>query len=703
MLVSLGLLALALISYGPLIPWLGFYWDDWPMLWFRRVLGAGGYGAVFAIDRPGLALWFPLTTSLLGESPLSWQVFALLAHWVASVAAWWAVVSIWPGRRRLAVMAAALFLVYPGFSQQSISVIYSHYWLIYAVFLASLALSARAARAGKAGNRLTLAALLLTALSHFSLEYFAGLELLRPLVIAAALRQAGDPEPGRRRRAVRRWLPYLSILIAYAVWRVGWVGYGLYRPEGLQQVFQQPLSALPRLLGTAVVDVVEGGLVAWLKTFAVPLPAELGRLASAGSLLVSLVAALAALGLFWDLRRRQGAEKRAAVHKGGGADAQNERAGVGSDPQDERTRAQTKASAIGAGGLARPLAFGLAAVAVAGLPFWIANLPLQLEFPWDRLTLPMAFGSSVLVAGLLSRLARRSGIWLGACALLVGLAAGTQFRYANDYRNSWERLQAFVQQLALRIPDLEPGTTLMANNILSHDYYSDNSLSAILNWVYAPDQTGPEMTYLFSYLSVRVGRSIPDLEPGTSIELPYRAAEFHGSNSEALVVFHQPPGCVRVLDLVLDDSLHVLPEELSAAVHLSDLRRIRIGAEPGSVLPRSLFGDPPADSWCTAYEQADLARQRGDWEQVARIAERALALDDRPNEVTELLPYIEAYAYLGEFERAVQLTVEGYQTQPPAVLSFCNLWDRLRGELPADLELDESAERAEAALACPSD
>lgn len=37
--VPLALLAVSLLSYAPLITRLGFYWDDWPAVWYFHNLG----------------------------------------------------------------------------------------------------------------------------------------------------------------------------------------------------------------------------------------------------------------------------------------------------------------------------------------------------------------------------------------------------------------------------------------------------------------------------------------------------------------------------------------------------------------------------------------------------------------------------------------------------------------------------------------
>ena len=48
--VPFALLAYCVISFGLLIPWLGFYWDDWPSIYYLHVLGPRGFIDAFAVD-----------------------------------------------------------------------------------------------------------------------------------------------------------------------------------------------------------------------------------------------------------------------------------------------------------------------------------------------------------------------------------------------------------------------------------------------------------------------------------------------------------------------------------------------------------------------------------------------------------------------------------------------------------------------------
>ncbi len=79
------LLGLSILAYGLLIPWLGFYWDDWPMVWFNHVFGPLAFPQVWAAVRPVLGWFFIPSMAAFGDNLHAWQVFALLTRWLSAV------------------------------------------------------------------------------------------------------------------------------------------------------------------------------------------------------------------------------------------------------------------------------------------------------------------------------------------------------------------------------------------------------------------------------------------------------------------------------------------------------------------------------------------------------------------------------------------------------------------------------------------
>jgi hypothetical protein len=309
-------------------------------------------------------------------------------------------------------------------------------------------------------------------------------------------------------------------------------------------------------------------------------------------------------------------------------------------------------------------------------------LPMHLSFPWDRMALPFSFGASVLVAALLLL---GFGRWRASAALfaaVVALGAAHQTANALTYGKGWRELQTFLAQLTTRAPGLEPGTTLITNDI-PLTYYSDNSLTAAVNWAYAPDLDTFEVPYMLYFVSVRLGLGLPGLEPGLPISQHYRPGSFIGSTSDVLAVYYEPPGCLQILDVRLHDSMPGLSADLSQAVPLSDLDLI----VPSPDVPaRSPFDKPLTATWCIYFERADLARQLRDWAEVAAIGDVALHLKDRPNNVSEYLPFVEAYGHMARWEDAFQWTEVAMERNREVRRMVCNTWERLDDTTPASPE-----------------
>src|SRR3989304_7690921 len=75
------------VAYGLLLPFTGFYWDDWPFAWIANFLGPAEFNPAFAPFRPFLGPIFYFTTSLIPPVPLYWQSFALVIRFIIGISA----------------------------------------------------------------------------------------------------------------------------------------------------------------------------------------------------------------------------------------------------------------------------------------------------------------------------------------------------------------------------------------------------------------------------------------------------------------------------------------------------------------------------------------------------------------------------------------------------------------------------------------
>lgn len=641
--IPLVLFALCTLSYGILVPWLGWYWDDWPSIWFLRVLGASGFTDVFTIDRPPLGYLFWVTTSILGDSLIGWQIFGFISRWLSCLAFWWFLKQLWEDKPELVAWAAILFTIYPGFFQQYIPITYSHMYIILALLFFSLGTMIKGIKTKEKPYLYFLASLLSAGYSIFTLEYFFGLELLRPVFAWVGLKRSLPDSKSRLKKVVKVCLPYWAILAGFLYWRLAIHP----TPRGKVQVLSDPsanlFTEIFALIPTIFQDIYQASLLAWANTFDFDKLKSFGLLPTLAYIALIIIVAASMIIFLRKYHQKVTANQAAkpSVHW-------------------------------------EFIIIGTLSLLTAGIPFWMTHLPIELYFPWDRFTLAFMAGVSLLFSGILELIPIRPMFKIGIIGILVGAAVGTHFYTANDYRREWNTEKDFFWQIAWRAPQIKPGTVLLTSE-LPFKYSSDNSFTAPINMMYAPQNTSTTMPYLFVSIESRLDTFLTSLEKGIEIKQLYRSFIFNGTTSQALVFYYSPPGCVKFLDPALDARLPQKPKYLAEAMRLSNLDLI--DADPASPveMPASIFGQEPKPNWCYYYEKADLARRTSQWQLAADLGEQAFALNTGLYEVNapEYLPYIEANAHLGNWEKAIQLSRAAYQLNFRMQRVLCDTWQHI--------------------------
>ena len=119
-----------------------------------------------------------------------------------------------------------------------------------------------------------------------------------------------------------------------------------------------------------------------------------------------------------------------------------------------------------------------------------------------------------------------------------------------------------------------------------------------------------------------------------------------------------------------------------------------------AIMP-NIYGPEPAHGWCYYFQKADLARQLGNWDEVAELGDTAFQLDDHPNNPVERFVFVEGYAHAGEWNRAMKLSRESYQVSKEYVGPLlCRLWERIASETPDSAEKSEVLSEIKSIFAC---
>lgn len=640
------LFLLALLAYGLLIPFLGFYWDDLPMSWIRYQLGPEAMERYFSTNRPLWGMLYRLTTEVIPQVPLYWQLFALFWRWVTAALFWILLRRIWPRQEEMVFWASAFFLLYPGFNQQWVAYVYSHFFIVLSLFLFSLWAMLQGVERSAHRPFWLIAALFASALNLWMMEYFFFLELVRLFLLWAYLRSR-DESLSLHKHLVRVWLPFAALWLIAVLWRLFVFNNQVYQTGLLDHLKEAFFSTLWQLLQTILLSLKTVLVDGWLRLFPLARPQVDGLRTTMTFLGVVMLSAGAVALFLWHRRH---------------------------------TLQETPTPS--------PILVGLIALFLAGWPFWLAELRISVYFPANRFTLPFLFGMSLLLSGALGYLRPRGLRW-GLALLLVVLASGRQFLWADLYRRDWKMQRTMFWQMTWRAPSLEPNTIVLLNEG-GLNTYADNSLAAALNWIYAPDLRSTSIPYALFYPTNRLGGALPSLQPDRPVRYSFLAGTFEGSTSQVVAFYFQPPGCLRFLDAEIESANRMIPVEslMREALLLSDARWI---SDQALARMPSIYGPEPPHGWCYYFQKADLARQKKDWSQVVSLAEKAFRLGDHPNDPLEYFPFIEAYAHLGEWSQALKLSQQAYGVSPRFVAPpLCRLWQRVHREvqLPSEVQAE---------------
>lgn len=660
--VPLALLVLCFLAFGLMLPKLGFYWDDWPVIVMGKMRSAQNIWDFYVFDRPFSAWTYVLTLPILGTRPIAWHVFTLALRWLSAVLAWLLIGGIWPAHRREAAWTALLFAVYPVFTQQSIAVAYSQHWICAVLYLTSMVGMVRAWRGPAQFWGWTILALFSAALGMLTMEYFYGLELIRPLALWIMAAQDSQDASVRRKRVLFHWLPYLLLFLGIIVWRLFLLklpGGDPNRPALLFSLLQQPAAGLLGLLQFVVQDTVHILFASWYPALQ---PADI-LLASRSLLFSWSIAILAAALVGYYLPRL------------GTAD--------GAEAPDAALR--------------QMLAFGILWTLLGPLPVWTTGKQLIVGYYSDRFGLPGMLGASLTLVALLVWLTPRRNVQIALLSALMALALVRQIGISNDYRRAWEKQLAFYWELYWRAPSVEPHTAFISDGEI-FPYVGTYSTTSGLNLLYRRTEDPADFAYWFFSMGRKLGNQLDRFLAGKPLRSEFRTWKFFGESTDSLALYFDGQRCLRLLtDGRVENA--TLPDLILPAIHFSNLDRV--SAQPRTDgPPEDIFGPEPSHGWCYYYEQADLARQLGEWKAVSDLGSAARAAGFVPYDPLEWFVFIEGYARSGRVAEAADLTEEVHATRPDYDPLLCELWDTKILPAAADPRLTEARAGMDAWLVC---
>ena len=616
--LAIGLVVLiTLITFGVLIPQLGWYRDDWYVFLTQQYGGIRAVINLYTVDRPVRGYMYAAGMLFLPGRPLPWQLATLFFRLAGNLAFLWVLRMIWPEKKKETLAAALLFSIYPGYVQEPNASVFINDLIDNAFALTSIGLTIVAMRSPrwwvKIVTSLVGGFLMLSYIGI--LEGAIGLEAAR-FGILWYLIWMQDRASWLRTiwRTIKADVWYLLLAAGFLYWRL-FIFHGTRRATNLDVLVgnysRLPLYSLLGIAAENVKDMLETAFFAWI----VPFYQYVAR-SNYRDLAIAVILALGVVGLVWlALRWRERSEVRTEAE--------------GGEEHPERVRHMILMGAW-------IVFFGL-------LPINLANRDVLFSDQWDRYTIYAAVGAAILMSGLIYRYVRgqaRTTLLL----ILLGLSVVTHYFSAAWYRDFWARERDMWQQLVWRAPAIQRGAMLFA--VLPAGGFEEGyELYGPANMIYYPGE------------GVQIGGGVVNADTATDLQLQKnrdhtdRGVIVQDNYKQALIMaYPSPQSCLHVLDGrkvempgLLDDSI------LADVATYSHIDQIQDASTPPR-LPDFMRIQPR--EWCYYYQKMDLARQMGEWQKVADLADEAARKGLKPEDVSELMPALEAYATLGRLQDA---------------------------------------------------
>jgi hypothetical protein len=176
-----ALVFLSALAYLLFVNRLGYYKDDWYLMYLAHSQGPSIFKDIFAIDRPARGVLLQFLYSIFGDRALYYNLTSYVYRVSSSIGFLWALRLLWPRQRTASFIAALLFLLYPGYLSQINAIDYQGYSLSLCLAMFSIALTFKAVLADNKISKILLGAFsVLLGWCYLALvEYFIGFEVFR--------------------------------------------------------------------------------------------------------------------------------------------------------------------------------------------------------------------------------------------------------------------------------------------------------------------------------------------------------------------------------------------------------------------------------------------------------------------------------------------------------------------------------------------
>lgn len=614
------LTSLALFTYMVWFRKFGYYADDWYMIYSGIRFGAARYFAIFASDRPFRGLLQFILYSIFQSNITAYYILSVFIHLFSAFTFLWLLLLLWKNRWIESTLAAAIFLVYPGFLEHPNAFDYQAHLFAMLFMLLSIVFSIKYFQTRGLKRIIYYAgAIILGLFSIMLMEYFIGMEGYRYLFLLMLLwNQRIDKGWTKVKRLVVLLMPFTLGPIVFLFWRVFFFSSTRYATS-VSRLATNYIEGFPLSIFTTIKRwITDIGDISF-GAFTIPASQLIPGLGMREFITGFALAIIAIVALLIYLNKMRNFHRDVEEFK---------------DHDDEHNFIIN----------VLPL-LGLAGAIICLIPINLADREVKYLI-FNRFSLPSSPGIAIFMVGLIFAY-RQYLLQISLVALILFSAVFTQNANSVRYIDEWKQTQNFWKDFILRVPDLAPGTTLTGyhTSAIQEGYY----IWGPANLIYHSE--APEHL---------ISAEVLNPETAVSIELNLPYEKIHRSflikhDYAKALVFTKPTttSCLRFIDnqqIEISIYDHALIRQVAP---YSNIDLILPSDATNKSNFHTIFPEIGNDkTWCTLYEQAALQRQFSNWQAVIALANDAENNHYQPFDTLEWMPFIEAYAYLGYFEKA---------------------------------------------------
>ena len=606
----------SILAYLPLIPFLGFYSDDFFFGYVSHFYGIPGIMQSLIIDRPfnGYLLIFNYFLLGLRDNVFFWHVYIFLIRLLGGYALFFSLKKIWPNRLSTVTSITLLFLLYPGFLQQTLPLGFGNWVTTLTIWVISLSFTIVALKQRKKFKLLlfTVIALFLQLNSFLQLEFFIGMEMLRLLIVTLTLEN--KISINSIRRTFMYWSPYIISLIIFVIWRIlifkstreatdiNWVA---------QTYYSNPLWILkiPLEIAYSFVQTV-------IFAYFLPIIINLIRIPIQYSIISAILGISSALLLsaFYSKLREKGSD-----------------------------------TSLGR----QLLVIGLISAISALIPIIISGRTVRMFNVLDRYTITCIISVGFILVGfLLFKLSN----YMRKTILILFVALSITSNLMNGYWHKimWDKQKDLWWQLYWRAPNIQSDAMLILDfppitqNIPFKDlinkvkwyrfYWVDYQIWAPGNLFFNYNNS-PQTHFSGDFLE---DKGIVDKIKNQVIESITDRNITYTRDFRNTVIISTPSdtSCLWVLDKEKNELPSYADELLKTNVAYSDVNKL---VKSASLItpPREIFGSEPPHDWCYFFQKASLAKQLQDRDKLSQLKKEVIQKNLKPKDPNEWLPFQE--------------------------------------------------------------